>query len=45
MKAVIPAYARSPFHFARQGALAEVRPDILAAQMRTPATIKIQDRT
>jgi acetyl-CoA acyltransferase len=32
MKAVIAAYARTPFHFARKGALAEVRPDTLAAQ-------------
>ncbi len=31
MNAVISAYARSPFHFARKGALAEVRPDTLAA--------------
>ncbi|RTD87626.1 thiolase family protein [Variovorax atrisoli] len=31
MKAVISAYARSPFHFAKKGALAEVRPDTLAA--------------
>lgn len=31
MKAVIAAYARSPFHFARKGRLAEVRPDTLAA--------------
>jgi acetyl-CoA acyltransferase len=31
MKAVISAYARSPFHFATKGALAEVRPDTLAA--------------
>ncbi|MGJ7603035.1 thiolase family protein [Variovorax sp. LT1R20] len=31
MKAVISAYARSPFHFAKKGALAEVRPDKLAA--------------
>lgn len=30
MKAVISAYARSPFHFAKKGALAEVRPDTLA---------------
>ena len=45
MKAVISAYARSPFHFAKKGALAEVRPDTLAAQVRTQATIKIQDRT
>ena len=27
MKAVISAYARSPFHFSRKGKLAEVRPD------------------
>jgi len=33
MKAVISGYARSPFHFARKGALAEVRPDELAAQV------------
>jgi acetyl-CoA acyltransferase len=33
MKAVIAAYARSPFHFARKGALAGVRPDTLAAQV------------
>jgi acetyl-CoA acyltransferase len=33
MKAVLSAYARSPFHFARKGALAEVRPDDLAAQV------------
>lgn len=31
MKAVISAYARSPFHFAKKGALANVRPDTLAA--------------
>lgn len=31
MKAVISAYARSPFHFAKKGRLAEVRPDTLAA--------------
>jgi acetyl-CoA acyltransferase len=31
MKAVISAYARSPFHFAKKGSLAEVRPDTLAA--------------
>jgi len=31
MKAVIAAYARTPFHFARKGALADVRPDTLAA--------------
>ena len=33
MKAVIGAYARSPFHFARKGRLAEVRPDTLAAEV------------
>ncbi|MET4578243.1 thiolase family protein [Ottowia thiooxydans] len=31
MKAVISAYARSPFHFAKKGRLTEVRPDTLAA--------------
>jgi acetyl-CoA acyltransferase len=33
MKAVISAYARSPFHFSRKGKLAEVRPDDLGAQV------------
>jgi len=33
MKAVISAYARSPFHFARKGRLAETRPDTVAAQV------------
>ena len=33
MKALITAYARSPFHFAHKGALASVRPDDLAAQV------------
>lgn len=33
MKAVIAGYARSPFHFAKKGALASVRPDDLAAQV------------
>lgn len=33
MKAVIAGYARSPFHFAKKGALATVRPDDLAAQV------------
>lgn len=33
MKAVISGFARSPFHFARKGALAAVRPDDLAAQV------------
>lgn len=31
MQAVISAYARTPFHFARKGQLATVRPDTLAA--------------
>lgn len=31
MDAFIVAYARTPFHFARKGALAQVRPDTLAA--------------
>jgi acetyl-CoA acyltransferase len=35
MKAVISAYARSPFHFAKKGALAQVRPDTLAATVVT----------
>ncbi|MFZ6645134.1 thiolase family protein [Undibacterium sp. TJN25] len=33
MKAVISAYARSPFHFSKKGALANVRPDTMAAQV------------
>jgi acetyl-CoA acyltransferase len=33
MKAVITAFARSPQHFARKGAFAELRPDSLAAQV------------
>jgi acetyl-CoA acyltransferase len=33
LKAVIAAYARSPFHFSKKGALAAVRPDDLAAQV------------
>lgn len=33
MKAVIAGYARSPFHFAKKGLLAGVRPDTLAAQV------------
>lgn len=33
MKALISAYARSPFHFSRKGALAAVRPDTMAAQV------------
>ena len=32
-RAVITAYARSPFHFANKGALARVRPDDLVAQV------------
>ena len=35
MKAVIAGYARTPFHFARKGALAEVRPETLAATAAT----------
>jgi acetyl-CoA acyltransferase len=35
MKALIAAYARSPQHFARKGALAELRPDSMAAQVVT----------
>lgn len=30
---VIAGYVRSPFHFARKGALAKVRPDDMAAQV------------
>ena len=33
MKAVIAAYARSPFQFAKKGGLAAVRPDTLAADV------------
>lgn len=33
MKAVVAAYARSPFHFAKKGRLSSVRPDELAAQV------------
>lgn len=33
MNALISAYARSPFHFSRKGALATTRPDELAAQV------------
>ena len=33
MKAIICAYARSPFHLAKKGALAGTRPDTLAAQV------------
>jgi acetyl-CoA acyltransferase len=35
MKAVIAAYARSPQHFARKGALAGLRPDDMAVQVVT----------
>ncbi|HEX3915417.1 MAG TPA: thiolase family protein [Steroidobacteraceae bacterium] len=35
MKAVIAAYARSPQTFARKGALAQMRPDTIAAQVVT----------
>lgn len=33
MKALISSYARSPQHFARKGALAQLRPDDMAAQV------------
>lgn len=33
MKALITAYARTPFHLARKGSLAQVRPDTLAAEL------------
>ncbi len=33
MKAVIGAYARTPFHFASKGRLASLRPDEMAAQL------------
>ncbi|HEY9094981.1 MAG TPA: acetyl-CoA C-acyltransferase, partial [Hydrogenophaga sp.] len=33
MKAVIARYARTPFHFARKGALAHTRPETLLAQV------------
>lgn len=33
MQALISAYSRSPFHFARKGALAGLRPDTMAAQV------------
>jgi len=33
MKAVVAAYARSPFHFAKKGRLAGLRPDTMAAQV------------
>jgi acetyl-CoA acyltransferase len=33
MKALISAYARSPQHAARKGALNQIRPDDLAAQV------------
>ena len=32
-RTVIAGFARSPFHFARKGALAEVRPDELAGRV------------
>jgi acetyl-CoA acyltransferase len=35
MQALIAAYTRTPFHFARKGALAGVRPDTLAARAVT----------
>lgn len=33
MKAIISSYARTPFHFAKKGALATVRPDTLGAEV------------
>lgn len=33
MRAVIAGYARTPFHFAKKGALAGVRPDSMAAEL------------
>jgi len=33
MKAVVAGYVRSPFHFAKKGRLAALRPDALAAQV------------
>ncbi|MEZ5706575.1 MAG: thiolase family protein [Burkholderiaceae bacterium] len=33
MRAVIASYARTPFHFARKGALAQTRPETLLAQV------------
>jgi acetyl-CoA acyltransferase len=33
MKAVVAGYVRSPFHFARKGRLAGLRPDAMAAQV------------
>jgi acetyl-CoA acyltransferase len=33
MQAVISSYLRSPFHFAKKGRLANVRPDTLATQV------------
>jgi acetyl-CoA acyltransferase len=35
MQAVLSSYLRSPFHFAKKGALAGTRPDTLAAQVVT----------
>jgi len=42
MKAVISGYARSPFHFAKKGALAGVRPDDLAAQVVKGLLVRTQ---
>lgn len=33
MRAVVAGYARSPFHFAKKGRLAQLRPDTMAAQV------------
>ncbi|VXC49636.1 3-ketoacyl-CoA thiolase [Pseudomonas sp. 8Z] len=40
--AVIAGYARSPFHFARKGALIDLRPDDLAAQVLRGLVDKLQ---
>jgi acetyl-CoA acyltransferase len=41
MKALISAFARSPQHFAKKGALASIRPDDLAAQVVTGLLARI----
>ncbi len=42
MKAVVSGYVRSPFHFAKKGALAGVRPDDLAAQVVKGLLVRTQ---
>jgi acetyl-CoA acyltransferase len=39
-KAVIAGYLRTPFHFARKGALIDIRPDDLSAQLLTSLLAK-----